>query len=421
MIKRLNKILFVAIALLVFITGCKKQSFDYKMFKPEAGQIDSIYFSPGAHSLVADGQAELQFVIETYRTIQVQATGGSKDSLVQVDYRELPDGALQIMKNGQPYNKMEFSTSEYSADPITFSVKAGHATSGNAVITLRPKQTLSQKLTVDVVFHVFELKSTDPTYDVLTYQPVTQDLLTKAIKDLNEVFNNQIGNNPNGGNANIEFKLAAKTPSGSTLTNPGFDKIMYDKSWQTYSFGYVPNDFWNKVNATPSYTWEPLRYLNIYMIPSGANNSMGDNTPKYQIVPAGQNPIKGIANVITDASKLPVGKNYEIYGVGMPRTLLFPGTGRRIELSPYLGLYYGILRTGVASKTSTDYCNDTRKYVTTNQFTSLVKIGIDGMKFLADNAMDDNRYPSLRNSFTIDQVERIRSVMANCPNRKHGY
>lgn len=312
---KMNKILLSAIAFTFLIAGCRKETYDYQMFKPEVGQIDSIYFSPGAHTLVADGQATLQFVIETYRTIQVADNGSSKDSLVEVDYKGLPEGSVQILKDGQPYNKMEFATMDYSANPITFSVKVGNATSENAVVTLRPKQVLPEKLTVDVVFHIFELKSTDPTYDPLTYQPVTQDLLVAAIKDMNEVFNNKLGNNPNGGSANIEFRLAAKNPSGTMLIDSGFDKIMYDQSWQTFDFGYSPNDFFDKVNAVPSYTWDPENYLNIYMIPSGASNSMDNNRPKYQIVPSGQDPIGGIAGIINDPSGLPTGQNYQIYGV----------------------------------------------------------------------------------------------------------
>ena len=242
-----------------------------------------------------------------------------------------------------------------------------------------------------------------------------------ALADANKVFNNQLGNDPNGGSANIEFRLAAKNPAGITLAKPGYNMITYDKSWRQFATFYSPTDFYNKVNATASYTWDPKKYLNIYVIPSGANNTMGDNTPKYQIVPSGGTAIPGIPNIVADASALPTNKNYETYGVGIPRTLLFPGTDRRIELSAFLGTYYGLVRTGVASATTTDYCNDTRKYISSNQVSSLVKVGIDGIKFLANNAMDDNRYPSLRNSFTLDQVNRIRSVMANSPNRAHGH
>ncbi|MEO6682759.1 MAG: hypothetical protein ABIN48_08015 [Ginsengibacter sp.] len=416
---KINKILFTAVAFTLVVAGCKKDTFDHQMYEPSVAEIDSVYFSPGADKLVADGQAKLKFVVEAFRKISKETPSGRKDTLVKIDHRLLPKGSVQILMNGQPYDKMEYSTTTYSPTNLTFSAKIGKATSKPFEVALRQKQVLLQKVNVDVVFHVFELKNTDPAYDHLTYQNVTQDLLEKAIEDMNNVFNNVYGDNPNGGNANIHFRLAEKNAAGSKLTKPGYNMISYDKSWMKFTF-FSPNDFFNKVNEIASYTWDPKRFLNIYIIPSGANNSMGNNTPNHQIVPSGQSPIPGITNIITNASQLPTGTNYTVYGVGVPRTLLFPGTDRRIELSPFIGTYYGLKRTGVASPTFEDYCDDTRLYIATNQFQELVKTGIDGMKFLADNAMDDSRYPSLRNSFTIDQVSRIRAVMANCPARMHG-
>lgn len=417
------KKLFVAAGLFIMtFVACKKESFNYQLYQPTVGEIDSIYFSTGSSSLIADGKAALQFVVEAYRTIQVTGADGSKkDSLVFVDYKNLPDGSLNIVASSGSVTGMEYSTTNASSGSVDFYAQIGNIKSKTKTVTLRNKQILPEKLVVDVVFHVFELNPNDDTYDELTYQPVTQSLLETAIDDVNKVFNNKLGNDANGGVANIEFRLAAKNPGGTTLANPGYNKIVYDKSWMQYTYGYSPSDFWNKVNAASSYTWDPSRYLNIYIIPSGANNSMGDNTPKYQIVPAGDDPIPGINTIISSAGELPTTNNYETYGVGLPRTLLFPGVGRRIELSPYLGTYYGLKRTAVADASTTDYCTDTKMYIGTNQFQSLVKVGINGDKFLANNAMDDNRYPSLRNTFTLDQVNRIRAVMENCPNRNHGH
>lgn len=418
----MKKILFVAGCFIVMLASCKKESFKYNLYKPTVAEIDSIYFSAGANSLIADGKATLQFVVETYRKSKVTNPDGSqKDTLVFVDYKNLPDGSLKVFSTNGNQTGLTYSTSDPSPGSIGFYAQVGNVKSATKIVVLRNKQVLPQKLYVDVIFHVFELNPNDPNYDKLTYQKVTQNLLESAIADVNNVFNNKLGNDPNGGSVNIEYRLAAKSPSGVTLTNPGYDMIIYDKSWMNASYGFSPSDFSNKVNATPSYSWDPTRYLNIYIIPSGANNSMGDNTPKYQIVAPGDTPILGIATIINSASDLPKDKNYQTYGVGVPRTLLFPGTGRRIELSPYLGTYYGLMRTAVSSPSITDYCTDTRKYIGTNQLTSIVKVGIDGEKFMANNAMDDNRYPSLRNSFTLDQVNRMRSIMSNCPNRQHGH
>lgn len=402
------------------LSSCKKEKFNYQLFKPTVADIDSIYFSTGATTLIADGKATLQFVIEAYRTIQVsKADGTKKDSLVFVDYNNLPSGSLKIFKNNGGELGLKYASSDPAPGTASFYAQIGELKSKIQTVSLRPKQTLQQKLYVDIVFHVFELNPTDPKYDKLTYQSITQDLLETAVVDLNNVFNNKLGNDPNGGIANIEFRLAAKNASGVTLLTPGYNRIVYDKSWMSASYGFSPNDFINKINSTSSYMWDPVRFLNIYIIPSGANNSMGDNTPKYQIPGSGNTTIEGIATIINDPSQLPINKNYETYGVGVPRTLFFPGVDKRIELSPYIGTYYGLKRTAVSSPSVTDYCSDTRKYIGSDQFQSLIKVGIDGIKFMANNAMDDNRYPSLRNSFTLDQITRIRSVITHSPNRWH--
>lgn len=414
----MKNILLVLIVLM--FASCKKESFDYKLYQPKVDEVDSIYFSAGANSLIADGKAALQFVVEAYRKASItDENGQQKDTMYFVDYTKLPEGSLKIFDNDGKESGLTYSTTNLSAGVISFFAQIGNKKSEVRPVTLRPAQVVPEKWTVDVIFHVFELNPNDPTYDDLTYQNVTGDLLEEAVADVNKVFNNQLGNDPNGGTTNIEYRLATVNPGGAALSVPGLDKIVYDKSWRQYATFYTPTDFTKKINTIPSYTWNPEKYLNIYVIPSGANNSMGDTKPKYQIVGTGDTVIAGIASVITDKTELPTDKNYETYGVGVPRTLLFPGTGRRIELSPYLGTYYGLMRTAVASPSITDWCNDTRKYIGTNQFQSLVKVGIDGMKFLANNAMDDNRYPSLRNSFTLDQVNRIRTVMVHCPNRMH--
>lgn len=418
----MKKILVTATIISMIVSACQKKNFEYSLFKPKIDDIDSIYFSAGTTSLIADGKAALQFVVETYRTVQITGPSGlKKDSLVFVDYKNLPSGSLKIFKGDGSEVGMTYTTSNVANGTVAFFAQIGNFKSKTITVNLRPQQILPQKLYVDIIFHVFELNPNDPTYDKLTYQLVTQDLLETAVKDVNKVFNNQLGNDPNGGAANIEFRLATVRPTGTSLDKPGYDMITYDKSWMASSYGFSPNDFINKIDSTTGYSWDPKRYLNIFVIPSGANNSMGSVIPKYQIVPPGGDTILGITSFINDARELPTKKNYETYGVGVPRTLFFPGSDRRIEMSPFLGVYYGLLKTSVVSATTTDYCSDTRKYIGANQLQSLVKVGVDGIKFIANNAMDDNRYPSLRNSFTLDQINRIRKVMIQCPNRLHGH
>jgi hypothetical protein len=97
--------------------------------------------------------------------------------------------------------------------------------------------------------------------------------------------------------------------------------------------------------------------------------------------------------------------------------------GKRISICSPVGGYYGVYSTqGKAAYN--DYCTDTRIYnnddAVKNSWTTITKTDLKGNKFLANNAMDDTRFPSLRNTFTRDQVNRIRWVIANSPLRNHG-
>lgn len=421
----MKKTIYISIIslLAVFNQACKQETFDYQLYVPLVDEIDSIYFSTGATSLIADGRATLHFVVETFRTTKMtNANGDLVDSLVFVDYKKLPAGSIKVFHESEGEVGMTYATNSSALGTANFHVQVGNVRSESQTITLRNPPAPPEKTIVDVVFHVFELSNVDPGYDELSYQPVTDAHLEKAILYTNTIFGHEIGNDPNGANTNVEFRLATHGPSGNQLARPGYQLITYNASWKpaTRAF-YAPGDFTQRVNTTASYGWDPDKYLNIYIIPSGANNSMGNNTPKYQVVPAGGTSIPGIANILNSKEDLPVNSFYETYGLGIPRTLFFPGTERQIELAPFLGSYYGLIRTGLTSATATDYCEDTRKYLlSANEINSLLKISLDGMKFLANNAMDDNRYPSLRNSFTLDQVNRMRSVMAQSPNRAHG-
>lgn len=437
--------------------GCKQSTFDYALYQPSASGIDSIYFSTGAKKLIADGQATLRFVVETYRKYPVKTATGTRDSMVFVDYNELPAGALKIMDATGKEVGLTYKTTNATPGSVSFYAQIGNTKSVTKTVALRPIPALPPKLVVDVIWHVFELSSTDKFYDPATYQPVTQDLIEAAMKDLNDVMNNKLSDSPNGASANIEFRLATKNPAGYPLARTGVDVYTYNTSilLNPASTSYPIGDFVAYINKTPSFIWDPKRYLNIYLIPSGANNAMYYSTGNafgrvsYQMVPSGQTAMAGLVKpdatayigavspavnpplptwttypngVVPNESAVPV--FYDTAGLGIPRTLLFPGMNKRISICSSVGSYYGVWPTA-GTATYTDYCSDTRIYNNSdvakgNNINYLFKTALDGEKFLADNAMDDIRYPSLRNSFTQDQVSRIRWVIANTPRRNNG-
>ncbi|ERJ57869.1 zinc metalloprotease [Sphingobacterium paucimobilis] len=400
---------------LILLQGCNKESFNYELYSPTGSDIDSLYFSTGSPTLIANGQAKLQFVVELFRKVRIKSeTGGEKDTMMFVDYRKLPSAALKIFVNGQLVDGMEYGTKDMSNPKLDIYAELGGYKSEVKSVQLKEPTPLPVKRYVDVVFHVFDLATTDATYDPLTYQLIQQKHLEGGITYANAVFSNAMGKDPNGGNAQIEFRLAKYSPSGAILPRPGYNNIVYNSTWRASSF-FSLSDFTNRINTTSSYQWDKSKYLNIYVLPMTANSSLGNNRANYQIVGAGETPLGGVDKIVVSESEVPQNDFYTTYGLGVHRNVFIPGMEKEVELASYLGTYYGVFRTTVVN----DFVYDTRKYNTSdNSFKTLLKVGLDGDKFLANNAMDDIRYPSLRNCFTQGQVDRMRLVMDRSPVRK---
>lgn len=416
----MKKILFVFLIMGSFLwKGCDDNEFDYQMYVPDLKDIDSVYFSTGAPMLIADGQATLDFIVEAYRMVKMTNEEGLRvDSMVAIDIKTLPAGALKIYKGTEQVGE-SWSTTDATPGTVTFVAKVGERTSLPKTVTLRPNPALPPLKYVDVVFHVFELKKTDPSYNPLTYQAMNYDLLVEAVRNMNDVFNNKVGKGPNGASANVTFRMAAKNASGALLQKAGYNRIDYDETTITPSQwgGFDVTAFIAYLNANASRIWDPAKYLNIVIIPSGANMSMSTNGPKWQVVPEGGEPIAGVDTIVTDFTVRK--RDYANTCVGVPQTLFRPGAGRKVELYPFVGSFYGLKRTD-QKVAGADFCTDTQLYDGSGLYNELKKTALTGDKFLANNAMDDNRYPSLRNNFTLDQVTRMRRVMANCPGRNNG-
>ncbi|HEY8387620.1 MAG TPA: hypothetical protein VIK74_03400 [Parasegetibacter sp.] len=419
------KYFFTAIMTLsiAFLAGCKKDSFNYQMYEANVADIDSIYFSAGDVMMIADGKAQLQFIVETYKRFQRKSGEVTREF---VDYRELPEGSLKIFEEvtNKQIDGMTFSIATMPADTLRFYAQVGNVKSEVKKVALRPKPTLPPKVYVDVIFHAWELNPANRQYDVSSYQPIEYEKIVEALRVMNEVVNNRIGNAANGASANIEFRLATKNPQGQSIPLPGYNKIVYSDevkqnplSATISAFDFAPyiTANWDK------FIWDYKNYLNIHLIPSGANNSLSGAYPPNQLAPGpGESMIPGITAIAANEDDFP--RTAGNLAVMMPHTLLYPGYERRIEIFNYVGQFYGLYPTSSYStaRYHSDYCEDTREYNTAdprNNFNFPIKVGINGDKFLINNAMDDIRYPSLRNSITLDQVNRMRAVMEKCPGR----
>lgn len=415
-----RNLLYVAALLLLLVSSCKKDGFTYKMYEPAVADVDSIYLSATDKMMIADGQASLQFIVEVFRLVKLPS---GKDSMEKIDYRELPEGSLKIIEERS--NKevgLTYSTATIPYDTVKFHAEIGTVKSSTKAVALRAKPVLPQKLYVDVIFHVWELNTAHPTYDVSSYQPVTFEMLQAAIRNMNMAINNQLSRSPNGASANIEFRLATKNQNGAVMIQPGFNKIIYSDNIKvnplnsTFAFG----DYTTYINNNKASTiWKPKEFLNIHVLPYGSNNSMGTVHPAKQLAPQpGQDPIPGIAGTAANEDDFTL--DYANAVCGVPRTLFFPGFERKIEIFQFVGNFYSLYVPQYRANIQfSDYCYDTREFngSDTKNFQYVFKIGMDNEKYVADNVMDDNRYPTLQNSITLDQVNRMRSVMTRCPGR----
>lgn len=200
------------LAMLLALQGCKKEAFNYATYQADATDIDSVYFSTGSTTLIADGKATLQFVLETYRKVQIESSQGkTKDTMMFVDYRTLPTGDVKVYADGQLLSAMEYRTKETTKSSLQFYAQVGNAKSSIKQVQVKQPKVMGEKRYVDIIFHVLELNPTDPAFDPLTNQEITPAQLAQAVTYANDVFNNVYGKDPNGGSANLEFRLAKIT------------------------------------------------------------------------------------------------------------------------------------------------------------------------------------------------------------------
>lgn len=467
----------IIFALLPLLLSCTKEDdFAYERGEISPDQITRMEFYVGTDRMIADGHAKLQFVVEAFREVQELDDDGNPITVeVPVKLSALPADAFGVFLE-KAGGDVEVDPNTYSTDDatpgaVTFYAKLGDTESPRKTVTLRPAPAPLEKLYVDVVFHVFELDQTDPAYNELSYTALDYTLIETAIQSLNGVMNNYLGGNPNAASANIEFRMATHDPAGNVLEHPGYNKITYTNTTLTTTvmptstsahniydsyYCYMDGKTRGANNAIlqgSSKVWDPDKYLNI-VVPRLTGSSIAASSnhyPFYQIVPpegtAQQFPAShgvpfgsmlGLAAPgeqvtlpLTDEQKSKVLSAYNSC-ILAPLVVFWPGYNRPISLTNYVGKFYGVVTTRVGATATTaadDYCDDTQRFQDkgTEMSQANLKTVVSepdlvptGEKFYANNATDDVTGPSLRNNFTLDQVTRMRYVIANCPGRQNG-
>lgn len=408
----------------LLLSACSKDHFQYEIEQGAGMKVDSIAFSTGSPSLIADGESALSFIIQAYRKRKVSINGVEKDSMVLIPEDRIPASDKKVFYNNGTEAGPEFSTKSLSPATISFYAKIGNTQSAAQTVDIKAPGAPYSKIVIPVIFHVFELNKTD-SKRYPWYQELKQEKLEQLINGMNAIFNRQGTSAPNGASTNIEFVLATKTPAGTMLAQPGHDNFGYsstfDWGWSTFNAANLVKNNSNRL------LWDPTRYLNIWVLPSAVYyGGISTTRPAYTL---SNTPLPGIdMQKVTTASEVPLTEP-ESVGLMIGRdelnsTMRAPAP----NLAFRFGTFYGLFQTYTYDwdPSMTDYCNDTQKF-SIGQYRDIYKKSPDGILFRAENIMDatfldwniegGQNLVSRVNTITAGQALRIRYVLENCPER----
>lgn len=422
-----SKLLKLSVLLTFFVfafTGCKKETFDYKIATGNDIKFDSVAFSAGSPTIIADGQSELNFIIQVYSREKVTINGIAIDSMVLIPSDRIPDSEKKVYDGNGHEVALHFSTTSTSPSTLSFYAKVGNAKSETRNVIVRAPGPAYSKLTIPVIFHVFELNKTDPKR-YPWYTKFEYSKLQELITGLNGIFNRVGTHNPNGASANVDFVLAKNGPDGSELDKPGFNEYDYPSSfnwgWAAFNASTLV-----KNNAT-ALLWNPKKYLNVWILPSAVfYGGLTTQQPAYTLSDIS---LDGLSlQKVASADEVPLTEP-ESVGLMIGRDEFYSALrGPAPNLAYRFGTFYGLFHTYTYwwDPTVTDYCNDTQKF-DINQYKDVYKKSPDGILFRAENVMDatyldynvegGQNLVSRVNTLTVDQVKRIRYVLENCPER----
>jgi hypothetical protein len=411
----------IALTLSALMLGCEKEGFEYEMSDVK---IDSISFSAGSPSLVADGQAALSFIVQAYSKKQVTINGVIKDSMMLVPGDRIPDSDKKVFDESGKEVGLSFSTTVSTPATKSFYAKIGDKQSMLKNVSIQAPAAAYSKITIPVVVHVFELKKNDPKR-YPWYVEVDYKKLEDMVAGMNVMFNRIGTSTPNGGSANIEFVLAAMGPDGKPLEKPGYNMFEYVGT-MNWGFGTTEASKFIKANAA-RLLWNPKKYMNVYVLPSAVfYGGISIAKPGYTL---SDTPLPGVTmQKAATVNDVPLTEPDKV-GLMLGRDELYsPLRGPAPNIGHRIGSYYGLFRTYHYTSESnyTDHCLDTQKWPI-SQFRNIYKQSKDGVLFAAENVMDatfidfniegGQNLVSRVNTFTADQVKRIRYVVENCPER----
>lgn len=270
-------------------------------------------------------------------------------------------------------------------------------------------------ITIPVVVHVIYNGQA-----IGTAPNITDAQVESQITVLNQDFRKMLGTpggestNPVAADIEIEFVLAKVDPNGNP-TN-GIDRVnMCQPSWSRTEIDET---------VKPATIWDPTQYMNMWSVQFAKSSLLG-----YAQFPDASG-LTGLSDSGGNANTDGVVSNYNAFGskdYDLNNTFLLQSTydkGRTMthEVGHWLGLKHiwgdgGSRDTNTKNCNASDYCDDTpqagwENYDCVTSDSCPLVAGNDMIENYMDYTNDD-----CMNIFTLNQKDRIMTVMANSPRR----
>ena len=369
-------------------------------------QIAKVELGADHRQLIADGISTLTLNPMLYQPYKIQTDDG-RDTIVygKIPVDRLAEGTVQyFLEDGTPLKEGKYRTTDLSKSEQGFYVTANGLKSDVFKVSIREPfaEDAYETITYPVVFHLIQDKT-----KVELGQGVGADIVNYAFNTIYNCFARTAAFSPNGADTKIRFRLAEYDPNGRKMEEKGINRY-------SLSTSDLNNLNPEKIKNNPKICWDYKRYLNIWIVENMGNSV---STPHYILNTADLNQIQGVSFEQLSLEEIEK-QEYSFTDIG----LIYGARDFAIEDVGYptqMGKFFGLLDT---ENQKEDYCEDTFAYNTYKEpwntalegSNSRLKISTDGLIFYSLNIMDASSY---KNTISMDQVKRIRTITDNCPHR----
>lgn len=369
-------------------------------------QIAKVELGADHRQLIADGISTLTLNPMLYQPYKIQTDDG-RDTIVygKIPVDRLAEGTVQyFLEDGTPLKEGKYRTTDLSKSEQGFYVTANGLKSDVFKVSIREPfaEDAYETITYPVVFHLIQDKT-----KVELGQGVGADIVNYAFNTIYNCFARTAAFSPNGADTKIRFRLAEYDPNGRKMEEKGINRY-------SLSTSDLNNLNPEKIKNNPKICWDYKRYLNIWIVENMGNSV---STPHYILNTANLNQIQGVSFEQLSLEEIEK-QEYSLTDIG----LIYGARDFAIEDVGYptqMGKFFGLLDT---ENQKEDYCEDTFAYNTYKEpwntalegSNSRLKISTDGLIFYSVNIMDASSY---KNTISMDQVKRIRTITDNCPHR----